>query len=625
MHPIILQGVSPRQQADDLNTKQKKQPEDELSSPSSSSSSTPFASASTPSTSTTSNVLSSEESDTDDGMSILSFLSSYYDTPGGPGIRHSMQVDHASIETSAANEQDEIIRHTIPNAGQDAADDVKSPSVNSIDDPSPIFTPSFDTSSTPSTSSSSTANTPVDNSSKLNNDKPGAGTTPTARGASSTPTRPNPSPGATSPTPGSGSTANTHDGDGPSKLNIDKPGAGTIPTARSASSSPTPPSPSSGANSPTSGSSSTANTSSGDSASKLNNDKPGASTMPDPATTSSSSTPPAPSPGANPPSPSNPDRSHPSPSHDNGHRYGGSRNPPSTPGSHSSQDNGGWDSDGDRSGSRDNSPKAVPGPKLALKVGEVGQPPFLSGSGNSMMWPAEDGSIIFRTTSEAPANFFTGSAGKREVTTTEIVAPDSSRQKRVYKARAALMKELQEGGVSESKEGTWGAWGWVPFGRQHRRDVEAARSHLGEVTMTLDDKACVVSRELKHTFLCQLLAWYVGYTGKTNVHVRLVVRIGLSDESSGNAYWYTVHRLGTTCYIHGFPADIFFCMFFSNRNVEPTERRGHITEHGGYDMYYHSFPASTFVLGPSTDTRHGIYLSTTEVGFLLYGLHQKLK
>ena len=160
---------------------------------------------------------------------------------------------------------------------------------------------------------------------------------------------------------------------------------------------------------------------------------------------------------------------------------------PDSPGSH----HGG--SNDDQAGSQSNSNRAS-GPKLALRVGEVLDPSALSLSGKSILWPAEDGSIVFRKVVETPPGITESEGGVRTVTTV-MVDSDASSLRRVFLARMALRKEKREGDVSGSRKGWGGAWAWLPWRRQHLQDVERARERLGQVEMTLDDRAGVVSHD----------------------------------------------------------------------------------------------------------------------------------
>eukprot|EP00904_Undaria_pinnatifida_P012119 jgi/Undpi1/8037/HiC_scaffold_24.g10509.m1 len=216
----------------------------------------------------------------------------------------------------------------------------------------------------------------------------------------------------------------------------------------------------------------------------------------------------------NPPSPGSRDRSTPSPSPSPSPSHGTGHSPTSTPESSSSPDGEQQNSDEHGSDSQSNNPRVVSGPKLALKVGEVRLPPFLSGSGRSAMWPADDGSVMFTRISEEFSGDIMGSEEKEGRVATVMVAPDAGRLERVFAAEVALREEMREGRDLTSNKGTWGVWGWVTGRRQLRQDVDKAREHLGEVAMTFDDKACLVSCGLTCYTMSHLGAfWHKhGYT-----------------------------------------------------------------------------------------------------------------
>ena len=59
----------------------------------------------------------------------------------------------------------------------------------------------------------------------------------------------------------------------------------------------------------------------------------------------------------------------------------------------------------------------------------------------------------------------------------------------------ALWEEKRKGSVPESEKGTWGAGGWLPWRRQHLKDIDRARGRLGQLEMTLDDRGGLVSHD----------------------------------------------------------------------------------------------------------------------------------
>ena len=118
--------------------------------------------------------------------------------------------------------------------------------------------------------------------------------------------------------------------------------------------------------------------------------------------------------------------------------------------------------------------------------------PALSLSGKSMLWPGADGSIMFRKEMDAAINV---SEGSTQTVSTVMVAPDAGLLKRVLLARMALWEEKRKGSVPGSEKGTWGAGGWLPWRRQHLKDIDRARGRLGQLEMTLDDRGGLVSHD----------------------------------------------------------------------------------------------------------------------------------
>lgn len=117
-----------------------------------------------------------------------------------------------------------------------------------------------------------------------------------------------------------------------------------------------------------------------------------------------------------------------------------------------------------------------------------------SRTGESVIWPAPDGSIIFAKVSSMPSA--TGPGEKlRRIHSMTLVASNAGRRKRVLRARDALKKEMEAGNFTVQPKKVEDAWGWLPWRRRHRQAVERARSKLGIVEITLDDRARLVSRE----------------------------------------------------------------------------------------------------------------------------------
>ena len=137
---------------------------------------------------------------------------------------------------------------------------------------------------------------------------------------------------------------------------------------------------------------------------------------------------------------------------------------------------------------------SVSSPKSFLAVGDRLTEPLVSPTGKSAVIAHKTGSIIFGKESTKPSD---GSghdpyAGLRFFV---LVAAHTARLQRVLRARQTLLEEMEEGGFA-ARQSRKSAWGWVPFRSRHQQDVERARENLGEVEMTLSDRACVVSNEL---------------------------------------------------------------------------------------------------------------------------------
>ena len=137
---------------------------------------------------------------------------------------------------------------------------------------------------------------------------------------------------------------------------------------------------------------------------------------------------------------------------------------------------------------------SVSSPKRVLKVGETLSGPLVSSTGKSAIWADVQGSIAF---GEITAESSTESdlqnlvRGRPSI----LVASQSGPLKRVIQARAALIKEGLEGEVVAHESRTW-CWGWGPCRSRLHDDVETARGRVGELEMTLTNRAGVVSTDV---------------------------------------------------------------------------------------------------------------------------------
>lgn len=133
-------------------------------------------------------------------------------------------------------------------------------------------------------------------------------------------------------------------------------------------------------------------------------------------------------------------------------------------------------------------------PKVSLEAGVRLRGELKSRTGESVIWPAPDGSILFAKLSRMPSASAPGEELRR-VHSMVLVASNAGRRKRVLRARDVLKKEMEAGAFSVQPKKAEDAWGWLPWRRRHRQAVERARSELGIVEITLDDRARLVSRE----------------------------------------------------------------------------------------------------------------------------------
>ena len=118
-------------------------------------------------------------------------------------------------------------------------------------------------------------------------------------------------------------------------------------------------------------------------------------------------------------------------------------------------------------------------------------------TGKSMIWPAGNGSIIFGKVSRMPS-VIAPSEERGRVHSTVLLASNAGKRNRVLRAREALKKEMMEGTFTVRAKKVKGAWGWLPWRRRHRQDVDRARANLGIVEVSIDDRARVVS----HGYWC---------------------------------------------------------------------------------------------------------------------------
>lgn len=122
----------------------------------------------------------------------------------------------------------------------------------------------------------------------------------------------------------------------------------------------------------------------------------------------------------------------------------------------------------------------------------------MSSNGESAVRPSEHGSIFFaKKPSNAEASAVSGKEKPGSIRPSVMVAADAGRLKRVLEARAEVRNYQRKGTLPATQaKVTKIASGWVPLMHtRHQKLVETAREHLGEVEMTLDERACVVSHD----------------------------------------------------------------------------------------------------------------------------------
>lgn len=161
--------------------------------------------------------------------------------------------------------------------------------------------------------------------------------------------------------------------------------------------------------------------------------------------------------------------------------------------------------------------------KRALTVNGTLSGPLVSPNAQTALWATEIGSIAF-VEETAPPPDASGQSNTGSVRSTILVAPHVGSVKRVIRARESVLTEMREGvfGSRESSGNRRGVWEWVPFRTQHQKDVERARGHMGEVDMTLTDRACVVSTVVTS-------CWSVvsrGTSCRSDLMLRVLSRVG---------------------------------------------------------------------------------------------------
>ena len=92
-------------------------------------------------------------------------------------------------------------------------------------------------------------------------------------------------------------------------------------------------------------------------------------------------------------------------------------------------------------------------------------------------------------------SFIAPSEERGRVHSTVLLASNAGKRKRALRAREVLTKEMKEGTFTVHAKKVKGAWGWLPWRRRHRQDVDRAKANLGIVEVSIDGRARLVSHE----------------------------------------------------------------------------------------------------------------------------------
>lgn len=141
------------------------------------------------------------------------------------------------------------------------------------------------------------------------------------------------------------------------------------------------------------------------------------------------------------------------------------------------------------------------GAKASLNVDVRLRGELHSRTGRSMTWPAGNGSIIFAKVSQTRLTVPHGSK-IGQIHSTALLVSNPGGRRRVFRARQSLKEEMKEGTFWVQPKKAKGAWGWLPWRRRHRRDVERARSNLGIVEVSISNRARLVSCEQHNGTMC---------------------------------------------------------------------------------------------------------------------------
>ena len=118
-----------------------------------------------------------------------------------------------------------------------------------------------------------------------------------------------------------------------------------------------------------------------------------------------------------------------------------------------------------------------------------------SPDGTFAAWPGMDGSVMFGRYPTTPPPEDDGYSLREMDLITTLHRSDHGKVWRALDLRAELQKEEKdkaEGLPQETRHGAW--WKCLHWGRPSERERERARQHMGEIAMSIDDRAGLVSQ-----------------------------------------------------------------------------------------------------------------------------------
>ena len=140
-----------------------------------------------------------------------------------------------------------------------------------------------------------------------------------------------------------------------------------------------------------------------------------------------------------------------------------------------------------------------------LKVGDVLRGKLVSASRNSAVWPAADGALMFGRFVPSDKNedvhIFDEHGEPREATgmaKVQVLLGVNGRQLRKAMSLRRRVEE-EKGNGKGTEEGTEDAkgesfFGWLPWSGRAQRELQTARENAGQVDVSVNNKACIVSQ-----------------------------------------------------------------------------------------------------------------------------------